>query len=63
MESTVKPSTQDRTEGNLHEAKGKIKEHVGRATNNPDFGSLRESGKERWQSSKWIGNAEKVVGE
>ena len=48
----MKPSTQDRTEGKLHEVKGKIKEEVGKATNDPDSGSLRERGKERWQSSK-----------
>ena len=31
----LKPSTQDRTEGKLHEVKGKIKEEVGKATNDP----------------------------
>lgn len=38
----MKPSTQDRTEGNLHEVKGKIKEEVGKATNDND---LEVSGK------------------
>jgi len=33
----MKPSTQDRTEGKLHEVKGKIKEGVGKATNDPDL--------------------------
>ena len=31
----MKPSTQDRTEGKLHEVKGKIKEEVGKATTTP----------------------------
>src|ERR1039458_10314830 len=35
----MKPSTQDRTEGKLHEVKGQIKEEVGKGTNNPDFRS------------------------
>ena len=38
----MKPSTQDRTEGKLHEVKGKIKEEVGKATNDSD---LEVSGK------------------
>ena len=62
-ESTVKPSTQDRTEGNLHEAKGKIKEHVGRATNNPDLEVSGKAEKNAGKAQKWIGNAEKIVGE
>ena len=33
----MKPSTRDRTEGKLTEVKGKIKEEIGRATNNPDL--------------------------
>jgi uncharacterized protein YjbJ (UPF0337 family) len=33
----LKPSTQDRTEGKLHEIKGKIKEEVGKATNDPEL--------------------------
>jgi uncharacterized protein YjbJ (UPF0337 family) len=52
QERMMKPSTRDKTEGKLHEVKGKIKEEVGKATNDPQFGSLREEGKESWQSSK-----------
>ena len=36
-ENTMKPSTQDQTEGTFHEVKGKIKEKVGRLTNNPNL--------------------------
>jgi uncharacterized protein YjbJ (UPF0337 family) len=35
--TTMKPSTQDRTEGKLHQVKGKIREEVGKATNDPDL--------------------------
>ena len=30
-------STQDQVEGKLHEAKGKVKEKIGQATNNPNI--------------------------
>jgi uncharacterized protein YjbJ (UPF0337 family) len=30
-------STQDQVEGKLHEAKGKVKEKIGQATNNPNL--------------------------
>ena len=41
------------SEGNLHEVKGKaFKKEVGKATNDPDRGSLRECGEESRQSAK-----------
>jgi uncharacterized protein YjbJ (UPF0337 family) len=51
-EKMMKPSTEDRTQGKLHEVKGKIKEEVGKATNDPDLEGLRQRGKESRQSSK-----------
>jgi len=33
----MKQSTWDKAKGRFHEAKGKIKQKVGRATNNPDL--------------------------
>jgi uncharacterized protein YjbJ (UPF0337 family) len=59
----MKPSTQDRTEGKLHEVKGRVKEEIGKATNDPD---LEVSGKVEKNAGKvqnWIGRAEKAVGE
>ena len=32
----MKPSTEDKAEGKIHEVKGKIKEEVGKVTNDPD---------------------------
>jgi uncharacterized protein YjbJ (UPF0337 family) len=32
----MKPSAQDRTEDKLHDVKGKLKEEVGKTTNDPD---------------------------
>ena len=51
----MKPSTQDRAEGNIHEVKGKIKEVAGKATNNPD---LEDSG----TAEKVVGKGQNAVG-
>ena len=59
----MKPSTQDRTEGKVHEVKGKIKEEVGKATNNPDLEVSGNAEKKAGKVQKWIGVAEKSVGE
>jgi uncharacterized protein YjbJ (UPF0337 family) len=59
----MKPSSQDRSEGKLHEVKGKIKEHVGRATNGPDLEVSGKAEKNAGKVQKWIGNAERVGGE
>jgi uncharacterized protein YjbJ (UPF0337 family) len=59
----VKPSTQDRTEGKLHEVKGKIKEEVGKVTNNPDLEVSGKAEKNAGKVQNWIGSAEKIVGE
>jgi len=59
----MKPSAQDRTEGNIHEVKGKIKEEVGRVTNDPDLEVSGEAEKNADKVQKWIGRAEKAVGE
>ena len=36
MEDSMKPSTKDEVGGKVHEVKGKIKEQIGRATNNSE---------------------------
>lgn len=59
----MKPSTQDKTEGKLHEVKGKIKEAVGEATNDSDLEVSGAAEKRAGQALKWIGRAEKAVGE
>jgi len=52
----MKPSTNDQIEGRIHEVKGKIKETVGQATNNPD---LEAEGK----AEHFGGKVEKKVGQ
>jgi uncharacterized protein YjbJ (UPF0337 family) len=59
----LKPSTQDRTEGKLHEIKVKIKEEVGKATNDPELEVSGNAEKNAGKVQEWIGRAEKVVGE
>jgi uncharacterized protein YjbJ (UPF0337 family) len=59
----MKPSTQDRTEGKLHEVKGLIKEEVGKVTNDPDLEVAGKTEKKAGKVQKWIGRAEKAVGE
>jgi uncharacterized protein YjbJ (UPF0337 family) len=61
-EKVMKPSTQDRTEGKLHEVRGKIKEEIGTATNDPDLEVSGKAEKKAGKFQKWIGRAEKVVG-
>ena len=55
----MKPSTRDRTEGKLHEVKGKIKEEIGRATNNRDLEVSGNAEKNAGKVQKWIGRAKK----
>ena len=59
----MKPSTQDRTAGKLHEVKGKIKEEIGKATNDPNLEVAGKAEKKDGKVQKWIGRAEDAVGE
>jgi uncharacterized protein YjbJ (UPF0337 family) len=59
----MKPSTQDRAEGKLHEVKGKIKEAVGKTTNDPDLEVSGNAEKKAGKIQNLIGRVEKAVGE
>ena len=58
----MKPSTQDQTEGAFHEVKGKIKEKVGKVTNNPNLENEGTIEKTTGKVQKKIGQVEKVLG-
>ena len=58
----MKQSTRDRAAGKLHEVKGKVKEKVGRATNNPDLEAEGRAEKIGGKFQKKIGQVEKVLG-
>jgi uncharacterized protein YjbJ (UPF0337 family) len=59
----MRPNTQDRTEGKLHEVKGKIKEEVGKATSDHDLEVSGNAEKKAGTVQNWFGRAEKAVGE
>ncbi len=59
----MKPSTEDRAEGTLHEIKGKIKEEVGKVTNRPDVEDSGSAENNAGIAQEWIGRVKKAVGE
>ena len=58
----MKPSTKDKAKGKFHEVRGKVKEKVGRATNNPDLEAEGQVEKIGGKVQKKIGQGEKVLG-
>ncbi|MGD0824468.1 MAG: CsbD family protein [Terriglobales bacterium] len=57
----MKASTQDRTEGKIHEVKGKIKEEVGKATDDSDLEVSGNVEKNAGKVQNLIGRVEKAV--
>jgi len=53
-------STKDEAEGKFHEVKGKVKEKVGRATNNPDLEVEGDVEEFAGRIQKKIGQVEKA---
>ena len=58
----MKQSTKDKLRGKYHEAKGKVKETVGRATNDPDLEGEGLGEKIGGKVRKKIGQVEKAIG-
>jgi uncharacterized protein YjbJ (UPF0337 family) len=58
----MKRSTKDKARGKFHEVKGRVKEKVGRATNNPDLEAKGQAEKIGGKVQKKIGQVEKVLG-
>ncbi|MGA3211357.1 MAG: CsbD family protein [Terriglobales bacterium] len=58
----MKPSTKDQTEGRLHIVKGKIREEVGKATNDPELEDSGNVEKNAGKIQNWIGLVKKAVG-
>jgi len=61
MGDHMKPSTKDEVGGKVHEVKGKIKEQVGRATNNPDLETEGTAEKIGGKIQHKIGQVERVI--
>ena len=57
----MKQSTEDKAKGKFHEVKGKVKEKVGRATNNPDLESEGHAEKAGGKIQKKVGQVENVL--
>jgi uncharacterized protein YjbJ (UPF0337 family) len=57
----MKQSTKDKARGRFHELKGKVKEKVGGATNNPRLQAAGLGEKFAGKIQKAIGRAEKAV--
>jgi uncharacterized protein YjbJ (UPF0337 family) len=59
----MKPSTDDKTAGNLHEVKGAIKQKAGQLTENPNLEADGRDEKNAGNVQKAVGKIEKAVGE
>lgn len=57
----MKPSTTDQMQGKLHELKGKAKQKVGQATNNPNLEAEGQSEKIAGKIQNKVGQIEKVL--
>jgi len=57
----MKQSIKDKALGKFHEAKGKVKEKVGRAVNTPDLEAEGQVENIRGKVQKKIGEVEKVL--
>lgn len=58
----MKQGTKDKAKGKFHEMKGKVKEKVGRATNNPTLEAEGRGEQFGGKVRKKIGQVEKVLG-
>jgi uncharacterized protein YjbJ (UPF0337 family) len=59
----MKPSTDDKATGTLHEVKGAIKQKAGELTNDSDLTANGEVEKNRGKVQHFVGKVEKAVGE
>jgi uncharacterized protein YjbJ (UPF0337 family) len=59
----MKPSTQDKTTGKLHEFKGAVRQKAGEITKNPDLEADGRAEKNAGKVQNVVGKIEKAVGE
>jgi uncharacterized protein YjbJ (UPF0337 family) len=59
----MKPSTNDRTAGKVHEIKGAIKQKAGELNRNPNLESDGRAEKNAGKAQNFVGKVEKAVGE
>ena len=58
----MKPSTEDKTTGKLHEVKGTIKEQLGEFISDPEVEAEGRAEKNAGRVQNWVGKVEKAVG-
>ena len=58
----MKRSTKDKAKGKFHEVKGRVKEKIGRATNDPDLEAKGRAEKIGGKVQRKIGQVEKFLG-
>ena len=59
----MKPSTQDKTAGKLHEVKGAVRQKAGELTSNPNLAADGNAEKNAGKVQNVVGKIEKAVGE
>jgi uncharacterized protein YjbJ (UPF0337 family) len=59
----MKPSTNDKIEGTLHQVKGAIKEAVGEAVTDPNLEISGSAEKQAGKVQKKVGQVEKAIGQ
>jgi uncharacterized protein YjbJ (UPF0337 family) len=59
----MKQSSKDKARGTFHEVRGKVKEKVGRATNNPELEAEGQAERIGGKVQKKIGQVKKVLGQ
>jgi uncharacterized protein YjbJ (UPF0337 family) len=59
---TMKPSTNDKTTGKLHEVKGAIKQKAGELTKNADLEAEGQAEKTAGKVQNFVGKVEKAIG-
>jgi uncharacterized protein YjbJ (UPF0337 family) len=59
----MKDSTKDQAIGETHEVKGKVKEQIGKLTNDPDLEQRGNDEKVAGTVQKKVGQIEKVIGQ
>lgn len=57
----MKPSTEDKTTGKLHEVKGTVKQSVGKITNDPNLEADGRAEKNAGKVRNFVGKVEKAV--
>jgi uncharacterized protein YjbJ (UPF0337 family) len=58
----MKPSTNDKTTGKLHEVKGAIKQKAGELTKNPNLEAEGKAEKNAGKVQNIVGKVEKAIG-